>query len=588
MGRFFRLLTVCALLLILTGLCLAIAAALFFKPGDLKPYLADYAYRVTGKTLRLDGDISLSLFPSIQVETGPVILEESPAFGNAPFIRIGKISGRVALGPLLRGDVVIAALLLEDTELKLVRNSEGKANWKLPSPALTRATDGSVRGILAHTPLEKAVETTANSLQITPLGNDGAALPLEPSPTGILPALPLSLDTFHITALGFRNTRISYRDHGSDEVVTAELPLASLNNFSPGEQMDIVLQGTFTLGEDGDRRPFSLEGTATPFASGSLDLPVSFGGIIAGAAFQAEGLIALPGAERNIPAFSGSLTADTLTLNGFLSSAGKPSAEPDYGLPPPVLSRAERREAERLAEQREKKLFRRLKSWLETWDLSLDIAVGSLTAGAFRLEQIKAGLTAGQGRLELFPFKASFAGGTLTLRAALETKEDRPLLKSNGTAENMRLPEAVAAFAPASGLKIMPGRLSLTWNLNGQGLLWNHLAPTLAGDLSLTISNGFIPSLAIIPEGVPDLPALTRPLLIESLTGTWQIDQGVAASDDLRLKASPLTANGAGTLRFAEGELDWRLTMRLPDLPNIPARITGPLFSPTYSLDTGS
>lgn len=115
-------------LLLVIGLASAYLA-LVFDANDYRDHLSAEVERQTGRELRIDGEIGLSVFPWLGVELEGVSLGDAAGFGDEPFVRVGRAQVRAQFIPLLRGEVDVDRLVLEGLEVKLARDAEGRFNW---------------------------------------------------------------------------------------------------------------------------------------------------------------------------------------------------------------------------------------------------------------------------------------------------------------------------------------------------------------------------------------------------------------------------------------------------------------------------
>ncbi|MCW8919571.1 MAG: AsmA family protein [Gammaproteobacteria bacterium] len=116
-----------ALLLLL--LVAAIGVTLFIDPNDYRDTIASKVEAQTGRTLAIEGDIKLSLFPWLGLELGAMELGNAEGFADQPFARIGAAEARVKLLPLLKLQTEIDTVLLRGLVLNLQRRADGVSNW---------------------------------------------------------------------------------------------------------------------------------------------------------------------------------------------------------------------------------------------------------------------------------------------------------------------------------------------------------------------------------------------------------------------------------------------------------------------------
>jgi AsmA protein len=108
----------------------AVLIASFFDPNDYKDYATDAFEARTGRTLRIEQDLTLSFFPWLAVETGAITVGNAAGFGELPFATVGHAAARVKLMPLLDRQIEIGTIVLDGVELNLARNAEGGGNWE--------------------------------------------------------------------------------------------------------------------------------------------------------------------------------------------------------------------------------------------------------------------------------------------------------------------------------------------------------------------------------------------------------------------------------------------------------------------------
>lgn len=102
---------------------------LFVDPNDYRDDIARMVEQKTGRKLTLTGDLKLSVFPWIALETGAATLGDAPGFGDEPFVAIGEARVGVRLLPLLRGKVEVGNVRLSGARIRLITDEQGRDNW---------------------------------------------------------------------------------------------------------------------------------------------------------------------------------------------------------------------------------------------------------------------------------------------------------------------------------------------------------------------------------------------------------------------------------------------------------------------------
>jgi AsmA protein len=116
------------LVVIVVGVLVAVGYLL--NPNDYKGQISAAVAKATGRTLTLDGNLALSVFPTVRIQVGSATLSNAQGFGPAPMAKIGGAALRVSLWPLLFGNVEIGEARLSGLELNLARDARGRNNWQ--------------------------------------------------------------------------------------------------------------------------------------------------------------------------------------------------------------------------------------------------------------------------------------------------------------------------------------------------------------------------------------------------------------------------------------------------------------------------
>jgi AsmA protein len=109
----------------------AVVAILLFDPNKYKAEIAAATYRATGRDLAIQGDVKLSIFPWLGVETGAMALSNPAGFGKEPFAKISAATIKVKLLPLFNKELKVDAVTLDGLYLHLIRSAAGQTNWNI-------------------------------------------------------------------------------------------------------------------------------------------------------------------------------------------------------------------------------------------------------------------------------------------------------------------------------------------------------------------------------------------------------------------------------------------------------------------------
>ena len=106
-----------------------IGVAVLVDPNDYKDQITAAVDDATGRTLTLEGDLELHVFPRIGILLGAAELSNAAGFGSEPFARIEGAELRLGLLPLLTRHIEIDSASLTGLRLNLARNASGTTNW---------------------------------------------------------------------------------------------------------------------------------------------------------------------------------------------------------------------------------------------------------------------------------------------------------------------------------------------------------------------------------------------------------------------------------------------------------------------------
>ena len=125
MGKLIKILLSLVILVVV-----ALAALPFIiDPNDYRGEIVAAVEENTGRTLTIDGELGLSVFPWIGIDIGKLSLGNAQGFGDQPFAAIDNASVKIKLMPLLAKEVVADTITLNGLQLNLAKNKKGETNW---------------------------------------------------------------------------------------------------------------------------------------------------------------------------------------------------------------------------------------------------------------------------------------------------------------------------------------------------------------------------------------------------------------------------------------------------------------------------
>ena len=129
MGKLLKFILSFLALIIGLVVILAIALPFIIDPNNYKQQIASTVEEHTGRTLMIEGDMQLSVFPWLGLDIGPTQLSNAAGFGDQPMARMEAVQVRVKLLPLLRKELEMDTVRLTGLRLNLAKAADGTTNW---------------------------------------------------------------------------------------------------------------------------------------------------------------------------------------------------------------------------------------------------------------------------------------------------------------------------------------------------------------------------------------------------------------------------------------------------------------------------
>src|SRR5688572_30250666 len=120
----YTLLALGALVILAGGLFAYVAAT--FNPNQYKPQIIQAVKEKTQRTLKLEGDIALSFWPSIGAKIGKASLSERAS--DREFAAVEEAHVSLKLLPLLSRQAVVDAVRIKGLRANIVKARDGKTN----------------------------------------------------------------------------------------------------------------------------------------------------------------------------------------------------------------------------------------------------------------------------------------------------------------------------------------------------------------------------------------------------------------------------------------------------------------------------
>jgi AsmA protein len=562
-------------LVILVGAVLAYVAATF-DPNQYKPQIVQAVKQQTQRTLKLEGDIGLSLWPSIGAKIGKASLSERAA--DREFAAVEEVRVSLKLLPLLSKEAVVDTVRVRGLRVNIVKGRDGKLN-------------------------------------VDDLAGPPAA---KPAPAAKGAGRDFKVD---IAGLDIANATIAYADQAAGTKVMLSNVNLKTGRIAPGvpgrlelslrargeePKLDVLAALKTQLTFDPGRQSAALEDLALEVKGAAADLKEF--------AFSAAGRATLDSAKERVQAqlagkFGDSSFKAQLGVNGFAAPAISFDAELDrldvdrYLTPAPAGGKPKPAAA---AQETPFDL-----SGLRALRAEGTLKIGALKANNVRGSNVRLAVKANGGRVELDPVTADFYEGKLASAITINAAPATPTFAVRHRFNGIRIGPLVKDLADSDMLE---GRGDVSADVTSRGNTVSALKQALNGTASLKLADGAIKGIDIagsIRDAKARLGALrgeqtqaadkSQKTDFSELTATFKIANGIARNNDLDMKSPLLRVGGEGEINIGADSLNYLIKAsivgtakgqggrELEDLRGvtIPVRVSGPLAAPSYKLDFG-
>ncbi len=108
----------------------ALVAVSFVDINEYKALVSDQVKQATGRDLSIEGalELKISLFPTVSVQD--VRLANSSWGSQAHMVTVREAEAQIAVFPLLSGEIQLYKLVLNEPDILLETNKEGRGNWE--------------------------------------------------------------------------------------------------------------------------------------------------------------------------------------------------------------------------------------------------------------------------------------------------------------------------------------------------------------------------------------------------------------------------------------------------------------------------
>ncbi|MFK8052648.1 MAG: AsmA family protein [Woeseiaceae bacterium] len=623
MAKLIKLLLALAGGVLVLVLIAVIAVAVLFDPNDYRDEISAKLSEATGRTVTLDGELTLGYFPWLSIQTDGITMSSAPGFGDEPMVRVGSASASVRILPLLGGNVEAGMVTVKDMALRLAVARSGKTSWQdlleTETQSDTAVEDSSasgdmnlsIAGVLIDNASVEYIDEQGGSryllsefgLQVDavdlakpiPLkggfkflsesdeasgevGFDLTMLLSEPNANGDR-AISLRNVVFDgdvktpalksIQSVSLESSLLTY-DTGANRMSLEDAKMAMLD-----VAMSMTLDGTIEpLSLSG---PLNIDGFSPRDLMGVLDVETpetTDPDVLANAAMSGQLKLTDTSAELALD----SLQIDSTTLSGELSIVDFAKAAVRFdlvgdninldGYLPPADESVADDAGDNLAETA----------------LPVDLIQGLDARGKFRMKQvvfgdlpfdnIELGLRVAGNKARLNPITATVLDGKYAGDVTIDATTAVPRLSLNETVSGLNLGTLAKLLWEKDNIE---GTFEGAFKLSGRGVMLSEIRQSLDGDVRFALTDGALAGTDLWyqirraralfkQEPAPAAPSPAR-TEFSAMTGTAVVKNGVATNNDFIAELPFLRLTGAGQVDLGDSSVDYAMNARVLERP---------------------
>lgn len=599
---------------ILVGVLLLAGVVVIVSQFDAERVKAEAVRAVaekTGRTLRIDGELTLSFWPNLGLRVGQVALSEPRR--DEPFAAVNAARVTVAILPLLSGQAVIKAVEVDGLRATLIKRRDGALNI---DDLLGGAPDEPAGG--AAKPAKPAGGGLA--LDIAGIDISDAELIWQDEKAGKTTRISgLALHTGRLLADSATRTyavsglSLAFKGTAGNELFAVQVEAPKLA-LAPGKasgaavkvraemngearrinltlnldgfegQDGVVKVGQLAVELDADLGEAALSGKVSSPAVADLDRqsitldkidgqfdlrqpPSQTLKLVLGGTMQADlakqsaaGRLTARAGETNLAlklavanfsplALNFDLDVDRLNIDQYRSAGGQGGA-----------AKAPAGGGQGGAKAGSAGLDF---SALNGLDVTGAIRVGQLQANQLKLSQLNLPVRIADGRLAVAPLTAGLYDGSLNGALSLDARGNAVTLRQKLSGINLG-----PLLADLADTDLLEGRGDISVDLNSRGQSVDEMKKRLAGSARIALGQGAIKGIDL-EQTLRDVQRLlgkesaaspaTGKTAFSELTASFAIANGVARNDDLLGKSALLRVQGQGTIDIGNNRLDYLL-----------------------------
>jgi len=571
---------------VLAILVAAIITLYFLDWNQMRGPVGRYLSHRTGREVRIDGNLSVKLFtwqPS--VDAGGIYVGNPGWVGTPQAAKVKELRVEVRLVPLIFGNLIVPLLKIDEPDILLVRDANGRTNWdhggqnpneawKLPPIHRFLVNQGHVR-------IDDAVRKlhftgTVNSSEEQ--GGKGAAFTLLGDGTlnknkftaDVKGGPLLNVDQskpYNFTADVHAGETHAVVNGAITEPFHLDRFIASINVNGPTLSDLYFMTGLVLPNTPPYRLTVSVERTGTFYRLNDINA-------LLGTGTDLRGNLTVD-ASNKVPALAGRVASRRLIFTdlGPLVGGGKSApVASKYMLPETVLH------TERLRQT----------------NAEVDYSAASINSQDFPLKSLDTHISVQGGVLNLKPLSFGFTQGKLSGSIKVDARKDVPISSVDARITDIRAENFIkGSDKPIQG--VLEARAVLT----GTGTSVHATASNASGTFTAVVPSGGMRHSLAEWTGVDLLAALSLNLAgdnsntnLRCAVANFGVRDGVMTAQQFVIDTDPVRVDGSGTINLKDEAMDLKLQGKPKSFQLLrlraPITVKGSLEHPKIGVEAGA
>jgi AsmA protein len=587
----------------------AVALPFFLPTSVYKAQIIEQAKLATGRELKIDGDLKISIFPTLGVEVNKVRFANVAGAAEPDMVTMETLVAGAELWPLLSGSLQVTQVKFVDPVIHLEIDKNGRGNWLFeperpgaagapnetappPPPSSTSSADFSFRdvaltgGVLTYRDARDGTDQRVEAI------NANVKLPSLDEALEFDGGLTWNKEAIKIVAAIANPRALST---GKKSALRAKVEGEVLNASFDGsvDAADSAIEGKVDFATASARRLAAWAGVELPKVQGFGAMKLT-GEMASGADYVAfkNAKLSLDGMNgsgnlrldtgKATPHVKGDFTLDRLDLNPYMGSGAGGPAKSGGGSSgwsdAPIDFSA-----------------------LKLVDADFAFAVNAFTISEMKIGRSALAIVLAGGKLKANLKEMALYGGAGTGVIELDGSAETPRVALDIAVGGV---QAQPFLTDAVGLTRLSGTGGIVAKLASAGRSERQWMRGLGGAAKVKFEDGAIRGIDLAQVARTIEAALSGTAIgagaktdFAELSGSFVVRGGIAANKDLRLLNPFVRLNGAGLVDIGSRTLDYRVEPKAVssrqgqggafDLGGIgiPFRIKGPWSNPSYAPD---